>query len=214
MAFQPSLFSPARPSFDPTLAAVQRQWLDESAWIDIAPEWVSGADGLFEELVRTRRWVQRKRVMYGKELLEPRLTSYWLKASEEPLLPPFIEELRDSLSRKYGVLFDSVGFNYYRDGDDSVALHRDHISAEIREPVVALVSLGERRRFHLRPLGGGATRTWQLGRGDLLVTGGLTQRTWEHGVPKAAHAGPRISLAFRHGMQLAAYLRSDPPTRT
>jgi alkylated DNA repair dioxygenase AlkB len=98
-----------------------------------------------------------------------------------------------------------VGFNLYRDGNDSVAWHGDKISAEIEEPVVALVSLGDPRRFLLRPAGGGKSRAFTLGRGDLLVTGGKTQRAWEHSVPKVAQAGPRISLAFRHGMDLAAY---------
>ncbi len=53
------------------------------------------------------------------------------------------------------------------------------------------------RRRLLRPRGGGASRAFQLGEGDLLVTGGDAQRTWEHCVPKVARAGPRISLAFR-----------------
>ena len=51
----------------------------------------------------------------------------------------------------------------------------------------------------------GRSRTFMLGRGDLLVTGGKTQRTWEHSVPKVAQAGPRISLAYRHGLDPRAY---------
>lgn len=76
---------------------------------------------------------------------------------------------------------------------------------EIEQPIVVLVSLGEPRRFLLRPKGGGRSRAFQLGRGDLLVTGGKTQRLWEHSVPKVAHAGPRISFAFRYGMNPRAY---------
>ena len=71
--------------------------------------------------------------------------------------------------------------------------------------IVALVSLGEPRRFLLRPRGGGRSRPFPLGHGDLLVTGGETQRTWEHAVLKVAHAGPRISVAFRHGMDARRY---------
>src|SRR6266850_1642724 len=64
----------------------------------------------------------------------------------------------------------------------------------------ALVSLGEPRKFLLRPRGGGKSRAFHLGGGDLLVTGGQTQRAWEHSVPKVAQAGPRISVAYRYGM--------------
>jgi alkylated DNA repair dioxygenase AlkB len=73
-----------------------------------------------------------------------------------------------------------------------------------------LVSLGEPRKFLLRPRGGGASRAFHLGRGDLLVTGGKTQREWDHCVPKVARAGPRISLAFRYGMAAGAYSRETP----
>jgi len=66
--------------------------------------------------------------------------------------------------------------------------------------VVALVSVGEPRRLLLRPRGGGRSRSYQFGGGDLLVMGGTCQRTWEHTIPKVARAGPRISLAFRHGL--------------
>jgi alkylated DNA repair dioxygenase AlkB len=67
--------------------------------------------------------------------------------------------------------------------------------------------VGERRKFLLRPKGGGASRPFMLGRGDLLVTGGTAQREWEHSVPKVAHAGPRISLAFRYGTDPRIYAR-------
>ena len=72
--------------------------------------------------------------------------------------------------------------------------------------IVALVSLGCPRKFLLRPKGGGRSRAFELGRGDLLVTGGRTQRLWQHSVPKVATpVGPRISLAFRHGMAANVY---------
>jgi len=124
-----------------------------------------------------------------------------------PLEPRILDEMRLALSKRYGVIFDSIGFNLYRDGKDSVAWHGDKIYKEIEEPIVVLVSLGEPRKFLLRPKGGGKSRPFHLGRGDLFVTGGKTQRTWEHSVPKAAAAGPRISLAFRYGMDARAYGR-------
>ena len=59
------------------------------------------------------------------------------------------------------------------------------------------MGLGARRRFLLRPAGGGRSLAFDLGGGDLLVMGGNCQRTWEHGVPKVAHAELRISVQFR-----------------
>ncbi len=63
--------------------------------------------------------------------------------------------------------------------------------------IVAILSLGEPRRFLLRPVGGGASVGYTPEPGDLLVLGGTCQRTWQHCVPKRAHAGPRISVMFR-----------------
>ncbi len=202
---QPSLFGSTPPDFDRTFAALRRIQLDAESWVDHAPGWVTGAQTLFHELLASRAWGQRTRVLWDQQVLEPRLTSHWEAATGEPLLPPVVDARRAALSARYRVALDSAGFNLYRDGRDSVAWHGDRIRREIREPVVALVSLGEPRRFLLRPAGGGSSLRFDLGDGDLLVTGGRTQRTWQHSVPKVARAGPRISIAFRHGLSPTAY---------
>ena len=205
--FQPSLFDGGQASFDADFSRLERLALDDNAWVEYAPEWVGGSDALFADLVRGRSWGQRTRWMYEKRLVEPRLTDVWLARSGAPLEPEILERMRRALSERYGVPFDSAGFNFYRDGHDSVAWHSDKINKEIVDPIVALVSLGERRRFLLRPKSGGRSRSFYLGRGDLLVTGGSAQREWQHSVPKVARGGPRISIAFRHGMETRAYGR-------
>lgn len=205
--FQPGLFERTEIAFDPLFRRVERIALDARSWVEHAPSWLEGGDVLFELLLRTRRWAQRTRWMYEKRVIEPRLTDGWSVASGEPLEPPVLDELRRALSARYGVTFDSAGFNLYRDGHDGVAWHRDRIRKEIVDPVVALVSIGEPRRLLLRPRGGGRSIAFALGRGDLLVTGGRTQRDWEHTIPKVARAGPRISIAFRHGLDPRAYGR-------
>ena len=204
LSWQPTLFGTSEPDIDRHFSRLERIELDDESWVDRAPGWVLSPDGLFQEVVEQREWGQRSRHMYDRKVLEPRLTSHWSKESNQPLVPALIETMRRVLSERYGVDFDSVGFNLYRDGKDSVAWHGDHIDKEIERPLVVLVSLGQARRFLLRPSGGGTSRVFSLGGGDLLVTGGLTQRTWEHSVPKVAKAGPRISVAFRHGLMTAS----------
>jgi alkylated DNA repair dioxygenase AlkB len=202
---QSSLFDLDPLAIDRRFSRLERIHLDETAWVDVAPGWVNGSDALFRTLVDALPWAQRTRFLYEQHRIEPRLTAGWQAGRGTPLQPPILEEMRAALSERYGVQFDSAGFNFYRDGRDSVAWHRDKIPMRIHQPVVALVSLGEPRRFLLRPRGGGASRPFPLGHGDLLVTGGDTQRTWEHAVLKVAHAGPRISIAFRHGMDPRVY---------
>jgi alkylated DNA repair dioxygenase AlkB len=210
-AWQPSLLDAGveTPTVDARFSSLVRIDLDDECWVDRAPAWVSGADVLFEDLRASTKWGQRTRTMFDKRVIEPRLTSPWNERNGKPL-PPLLEEMRRLLSARYGVHLDSMGMNLYRDGNDSVAWHGDRIAREIERPIVALVSLGEPRKFLLRPKGGGRSRPFELGGGDLLVTGGRTQRLWQHSVPKVAAAGPRISLAFRHGMSAAAYgIKSD-----
>ncbi len=206
--WQPSLFAlDEEPDIDRSFSTIQRVQLDDESWVDHAPRWVSGAERLFEELLASMGWQQRSRHMYDKRVLEPRLTAHWNAESGEPLEPVLLEEMRKALSAKYERQFDSAGFNLYRDGRDSVAWHADRIAKEIEDPIVSLVSLGEPRKFLLRPKCGGASRAFLPAAGDLLVTGGKTQRTWEHSIPKVAKAGPRISIAFRHHMDPSAYAR-------
>ena len=203
--FQPSLLGAEPPGFDPTFARALRIRLDGTSWLDHAPGFLHGSDAVFWDVVGARDWGQRRRWMYDRRVVEPRLTAPWDDGSGEPLRPPVLEALRRALGARYGVVFDSVGFNLYRDGNDGVAWHSDKIARSIPEPTIALVSLGEPRTFLLRPKGGGRSLKFALGRGDLLVTGGTTNWHFEHCVPKVARAGPRISLAYRHGLDPRAY---------
>ena len=63
--------------------------------------------------------------------------------------------------------------------------------------VVAVVSLGEPRRFLMRRAGGGSSMAWMVGWGDLFVMGGTCQATYEHAIPKCRRAGPRMAIMFR-----------------
>jgi alkylated DNA repair dioxygenase AlkB len=203
--FQPSLFDREPPRFDETFGDVERIFLDGSSWVDHAPGWLRGSDAVFFEVLSGRDWGQRTRWMYEGRVNEPRLTAPWSLASGEPLRPEILERVRLALSTRYGTLFDSAGFNLYRDGHDGVAWHSDKIAKEVEAPVIALLSLGEPRKLLLRPKGGGPSVPFLLGRGDLLVVGGATNRSYEHSVPKAARAGPRISVAYRHDLDRRAY---------
>jgi alkylated DNA repair dioxygenase AlkB len=115
-------------------------------------------------------------------------------------LPPPLREIATVLSARYGVDFDSVWVNLYRDGSDSVAWHGDRNAKILTNPMVVTVSLGARRRFLLREKG--TTRTvhqLEPGLGDLVVMGGACQHEWEHTVPKTRRpVGPRMSVTIRH----------------
>ena len=154
-SWQPSLFDANTSiAIDETWSDLTRIQLDPTSWVEHASGWVKGSDLLFDELLGSRDWGQRSRRMYDQRVLEPRLTAPWRLESGVPLQPPILEHMRSVLCNRYEVTFDPVGFNLYRNGNDSVAWHGDRIRKEIDEPIVALVSLGEPRRFLLRPVDG------------------------------------------------------------
>jgi alkylated DNA repair dioxygenase AlkB len=180
-------------------ARLQRTWLDGASWVDYAPLWLTGADELFDRLVDGLPWRQRRAIpMYDQIVDEPRLVHWCSIGSDDPVGLPILGEIGRLLGEHYRVAFDSIGFNLYRNGDDSVAWHGDRHRNVVTDPIVAIVSVGAGRNLRLRPRGGGASRSWDLGYGDLFVMGGACQHDWEHAVPKARSAGPRISITFRH----------------
>jgi alkylated DNA repair dioxygenase AlkB len=200
LIWQQCLFAFEEPSIDAGFAAVTRTWLDDESWVEYAPRWMHGADRVFAELIAVLPWRQREVTMYDRRLPEPRLTAWWSTSAGEPEVLPVLAEAREVLTSHYARPFDSIGFNLYRDGHDSVAWHGDRERHDLENPTVVIVSTGQPRPFHLRRRGGGPSRSWQLGHGDLLVMGGSCQHDWEHCVPKVASAGPRLSIMFRHNL--------------
>jgi alkylated DNA repair dioxygenase AlkB len=196
-SLQGTLLGSLDPSVDESFAGLERTHLDGDAWIDHAPGWVTGADALFDHVLEQLAWEGRRVHMYDKVLDEPRLHGSF----DEGTRPAIVDRMRTVLSDRYGVDFTSVRANLYRNGSDSVAWHGDRVARELPEAFVAIVSLGGRRRFLLRPKGGGRSVRFDPGPGDLLVMGGACQRLWQHTVPKVAHAEARISLTFRHAYE-------------
>lgn len=197
LVWQPSLLDAATPAVDASFSRASRRTLDARSWIDVVPGWVAGADALFADLLDLVGWKQRNRWMYERRVDEPRLTASWKDECGIPIHDA-IGTMRDALTGRYGVEFDSGGLNLYRDGRDSVAWHGDRIDKKLTHPLVAIVSLGHDRPFRVRPKGGGVSSEVVMRRGDLLVTGGRMQREWDHAIPKVSSAGPRLSITFRH----------------
>ena len=210
VSWQASLFGLDAPAADPCFPGIARHQLDPACWVDHLPRWLGGSDQVFAELVARIPWRQRRVQMYDRMLDEPRLTWWWDDDDGAAAVPlPVLHDVGDALSRRYGRCFDSIGLNFYRHGQDSVAWHGDRIRHTQRDPLVAIVSVGAPRPFLLRPRGGGSSLSFLLGQGDLLVMGGAMQHDWEHSVPKVAAAGPRISVTYRHDMATAR-ARSSP----
>ena len=190
---QPSLFARSESS-------VRRIALDSRSWLELAGGWLAGADALFARMLEAVPWQQRERRMFEKMLLEPRLTAEIRDLTRVP--HPSLREAADALSTQYGVRYDRLWLNLYRDGCDSTAWHGDRISCRREECVVPVLTLGATRRFLIKPRAGGTSLVFRPAAGDLVVMGGRCQRDWVHSVPKDADVGSaRISVNFQSSEQ-------------
>ncbi len=146
-ALQGSLFGFADPAVDATFQNLTRRQLDHGSWVDFAPDWLGGSDDVSAELLSTMSWTNRRVRMYDRILPEPRLSAWWTASSPSPFPLAVIQHAQTLLSARYDREFDSIGCNYYRDGRDSVAWHGDKLPGNPQQAVVAIISVGTRRRF-------------------------------------------------------------------
>lgn len=192
----------------------ERFQLDPCCWVDSVHGFIQGADSLFDDLADTLPWSQGQRLMYGKFYDEPRLTSRL--ALDDDSVPDVVKAAVAYLEGYYDRQFEGLFCNFYRNGTDSVAWHRDNIGKVEVDPLVAIISLGGPRTFSMRShrddqtnLRSEPTVRWRLESGDLLVMGGATQHHWEHAIHKESEAPPRISLTTR--ARLTARSEADRP---
>ncbi|MEM7358791.1 MAG: alpha-ketoglutarate-dependent dioxygenase AlkB [Pseudomonadota bacterium] len=197
---QTSLFAPEKQVLGLPDADIEYQpgyLVDDQAW------------ALYDTLLAETDWQQERITLYGKTHDVPRL-SCWMGdagldygySNMRMQVVPWNQELRalqQQLRCDTGHPFNSVLVNLYRDGQDSNGWHSDDEPELGTNPVIASVSLGAARDFHLRHKTRKDLRqSISLEHGSLLLMSGTTQHCWQHHVPKRAQAAQRINLTFRY----------------
>jgi len=180
--------------------------------IQLIPHFLTspGSDFYFSELLRSIPWRQKKILIFGKHVLEPRLTA-WIGdpdavyAYSGARMPPLswtkaLLKIKRRVENETDAKFNSVLANLYRDHRDSMGLHSDDEKELGKNPVIASVSLGATRKFIMKHRANKKLpqKNYLLESGSLLVMRGDTQKFWKHGVPKETKlCGARINLTFR-----------------
>jgi alkylated DNA repair dioxygenase AlkB len=192
------------PHVDPGVA-FERTWLDDRSWVDIARGWLVGADEVYAALTAQDRWSQGRIFRYDRWIPDPRLGSAHQPGSPPP--HPVLADAQRAIQARYGVSFGGFALAWYRNERDSQAFHRDRDLRWLDDTLIALLTLGARRPWLVRPRANryaheapdrGATLDVAPASGDLHVMGGATQAGWEHSVPKLdRRVGGRISVQWR-----------------
>ena len=165
------------------------------------------AEAVFAALRDGVDWHANRRVMYEREVDVPRLTAHFplerLRSGEaEGISTEAASMLCEAAARVTDALhapFNSIGLNFYRDGNDSVAPHNDRLQDLVEDEPIALLSFGGTRRMLIRSKRPGEPAVpIDLEAGSLLVMSHASQLHYTHGVAKTkAKVDPRISVALR-----------------
>ena len=188
-----------------------RTQLDDASWVDVHrgfvdPETAGALLGAITAEGTGLRWQASRLFKYDHYVEENRLSTMWRPGTAAP--HPGLVEVHRQVRRVTGTPFDGPAFNWYRDGRDGQAFHRDRDMRFCEDTVVAILTLGATRPWLLRPrrnrnnhddaLFKGATHDLRPAAGDLLVMGGRCQVDWEHSVPPVRErVGPRVSVQWR-----------------
>jgi alkylated DNA repair dioxygenase AlkB len=151
------------------------------------------------KLIDDAKWEQKKVLMYGKEIITPRLTAWF--GYGLPLLPWTKEllQIKERVENLSAIKFNSVLLNYYRDGNDSVSWHSDDDGVPGKNKFVASVSFGEERLFDIRSKNDHANKfSILLEDGSYLLMKNDFQKNWQHRIAKSKlPMKVRLNLTFR-----------------
>lgn len=163
---------------------------------------------IFKDLNEELPWEARTLRMFGKEVPQPRLISWFADPGCEYSysgismnLNPWTQqllELKILCERLSEAQFNSLLVNLYRNGKDKNSWHSDDEPELGIEPCIASLSLGATRRFKFRHRESKEVVECSLPSGSLVVMSGLSQKMWQHEVPRESKVTePRINLTFR-----------------
>ncbi len=223
MLFKPErimLFGPPHVHFAPHPGIIVTEendhWLFSmgESWIKWIPEALNGKERneLFQSFLPDMEgglpWQQESIFLFGRWHQSPRLTlwfgerGYTYSGIWHPPtpFPEKVLELKSKAESFARADFNAVLMNCYRDGRDGMGWHADDEAALGRHPIIASISLGQPRTFHVKHRTEPSLKlSFSLTSGSCLVMGGRLQQDWVHAIPKTGKkVGARINLTFRY----------------
>ena len=168
------------------------------------------ADILFELLTNETPWRNDPITVFGKTYPQPRMTSLHGHTTDpygysgivmqpNPMSKSLLD-IEQKLEAYTDETFTTVLLNLYRDGQDSNGWHADNEKELGINPVIASLSFGAERMFHMKHRRVRNQKLkLKLEHGSLLVMRGSLQHHWLHQIPKTKKTvGERINLTFRN----------------
>ena len=126
------------------------------------PNFISSkyASEVFQKLFKESPWREDIIKIFGKVYKQPRLTALYGEEGKSysysgitmspSAFTPLLHELKTLIEKEMNIKFNTVLLNLYRDGNDSNGWHSDDEKELGNNPVIASMSLGAKRNFHLK----------------------------------------------------------------
>ncbi len=169
--------------------------LDETSWVDVVRGFAQDSEATMARLLTDVAWKQNRMIRGGRMVDDPRLDGMLSRAQAEA--EPTLHFTRLVLDARYRCRLIGPAFVYYRNGRDSMGLHRDDEMRWLDRTIIAGLAFGATRPFVLQSVRSKQTVELSIASGDLYVMGGRCQADWLHGVPKLDECGPKISAVWR-----------------
>lgn len=153
-------------------------------------------------------WEQDEYKIYDKIVKSPRLTYFYGKSYSytgqtkkghtfDKQIKYIANQIEKYLKLDLGH-FNGCLLNYYRDGKDYISYHNDNEKDMIENGIIAVISIGQERKFYIKNNTTKEVVKFSLPNGSLAIMNPICQKEWKHSIPKELKVkGERISLTFR-----------------
>lgn len=166
------------------------------------------SDAYFDALFRFIAWKNDEAVIYGKHIMTKRKVAWYAdhpfsytysKTTKHALAwTPALLELKETVERITGEIFNSCLLNLYHDGNEGMAWHSDGETDLKKNGAIASLSFGAERKFAFKHKTTQEKVELFLEHGSLLVMKDVTQAYWRHRLPPSKRiTTARINLTFR-----------------
>lgn len=182
----------------------------KDGWVIWEPDFYQGteADQYYEYLLNELPWKGGKIKLFGKEHDIPRKQvffadqelsySYSGKSLPKSEWDERVIQIKSNVEESTNTKYNACLANLYRDGKDSNGWHADNEKELGNDPVIASLSFGVSRKFHLKHNHTKEKISFELSHGSLLIMGGSLQHHWKHQIPKSKKVDDaRVNLTFR-----------------
>lgn len=168
----------------------------------------SKANLFFEKLRNETPWQHDEITLFGKKILQPRLTAFYgnkntsYSYSNTTMFAnkwnSDLLNLKKKVEELTGLQFNSALVNLYRNEMDSNGWHADNEKELGLDPIIASLSLGEERLFHIKHNTKAEKFKLNLANGSLLLMKNGSQTHYKHQLPKTKTTKrTRLNITFR-----------------